>query len=51
MDIDPARLRTTVRVAEILNGELGSPLSIVATSDRERALDGADYVITMFQVG
>ena len=51
MDVDPVRLQTTARVAQVLNEEFGSPLQITSTLERDRALDGADYVITMFQVG
>jgi alpha-galactosidase len=51
MDIDERRLRTTALVAESLQREHGATTPVIATTDRERALDGADYVVTMFQVG
>ena len=47
MDIDAERLRVTERVASAL----GPNVSVEATLDRRAALDGADYVLTMFQVG
>jgi alpha-galactosidase len=51
MDIDADRLKT----AEIVTGRLieahGAGATIEATQDRRAALDGADYVVTSFQVG
>jgi alpha-galactosidase len=49
-DIDAARLRTSEVVAHRVARVLGATPTIVATTDRDRALDGADYVITMIQV-
>jgi alpha-galactosidase len=49
-DIDPERLRTTERVAHWLAAALEVEPTIEATLDRRVALDGADYVLTMFQV-
>jgi alpha-galactosidase len=46
MDIDPARLRTSELVVRSLGAE-----RVEATGDRRAALDGADYVVTSFQVG
>jgi alpha-galactosidase len=46
MDIDPERLRTSEIVVRRLGGE-----AVQTTTDRREALDGADYVITSFQVG
>jgi alpha-galactosidase len=46
MDIDPARLRTS----ELVVRSLGAT-HVEATEDRRAALDGADYVVTSFQVG
>ena len=51
MDIDERRLSTTARVAESMQRSFGLAPRVVATTDRQAALDGADYVITMFQVG
>jgi len=45
MDIDANRLRATER----MTAAAGIPVE--ATLDRRAALDGADYVLTMFQVG
>ena len=45
MDIDAARLRATERMTA------ASGVDVEATLDRRAALDGADYVFTMFQVG
>src|SRR5919109_507722 len=51
MDIDPERLRTSEIVAHKVADFFGAKPTIVATLDRRRALDGADYAISMFQVG
>src|SRR6476469_909778 len=50
-DINEERLRTSSIVAERLAGRLGVHPTIEATTDRKRALDGADYAINMIQVG
>ena len=50
-DIDATRLRTSEIVAHRVAQTLGAQPTITATPDRRRALDGADYVITMFQIG
>lgn len=50
-DIDPDRLRTTLVVTERLAAGLGAHPAIEATLDRRAALAGADYAITMFQIG
>jgi alpha-galactosidase len=49
MDIDRERLRTS----ELVVGNLarGTGARVEATEDRRAALDGADYVVTAFQVG
>ncbi len=49
-DIDAERLKTSEVVAHRVARALGASPHIVATTDRARALDGADYVITMIQV-
>jgi len=46
IDIDPERLRASEAAAR----ELGAT-RVEATLDRRAALDGADYVVTSFQVG
>lgn len=51
MDIDETRLNTTRLVAERIARSLGAHPTLEATTDRRRALDGADYAITMFQIG
>jgi alpha-galactosidase len=51
MDIDPERLRTSEVVAHKVAEFFGAKPQIEATLDRRRALDGADYAISMFQVG
>ncbi len=50
-DIDSERLKTSVVVARKVSEALGVKPEIVATTDAELALDGADYAISMIQVG
>ena len=50
-DIDAERLKTSEVVARKLAETLGVRPNIEVTTDRRRALDGADYAISMFQVG
>ncbi len=50
-DIDQDRLDTSAIVAQQVASALNAHPTIEATTDRRRALDGADYVISMFQVG
>ncbi len=50
-DIDEERLRTSEIVAKRVAQALGTHPKVTATTDRRRALEGADYVITMIQVG
>jgi alpha-galactosidase len=51
MDIDAERLRTSEIVAHKVAQSLNVSPQITATTERKRAVDGADYVITMIQVG
>ena len=51
MDIDADRLATSEAVVHHLARSRGSSARIEATLDRGRALAGADYVVTSFQVG
>ncbi|NWG33759.1 MAG: alpha-glucosidase/alpha-galactosidase [Chloroflexi bacterium] len=51
MDIDPERLRTSEIVAHRVAEFFGAKPKIEATLDRRAALDGADYAISMFQIG
>jgi alpha-galactosidase len=50
-DIDAERLRTSEIVARKLAATLSARPTIEASTDRRRALDGADYAICMIQVG
>jgi len=49
-DIDPERLKTSEVVAYQVAKALGANPTIEATTDRRRALEGADYAICMIQV-
>jgi alpha-galactosidase len=51
MDIDAERLRTAGRVAERPIDAHGAGARVEATLDRHGALEGADHVVTSFQVG
>ena len=51
MDIDAERLRTSARMGEGIVRSLAANARIEATTDRREAVDGADYVFTMLQVG
>ncbi|MBZ0308321.1 MAG: alpha-glucosidase/alpha-galactosidase [Anaerolineae bacterium] len=51
MDIDEKRLATSEQVANLINATLGTNATIEVTTDRRKALTGADYVICMIQVG
>ncbi|HMN29786.1 MAG TPA: alpha-glucosidase/alpha-galactosidase, partial [Caldilineaceae bacterium] len=50
-DIDPERLRTSEIVARKTAATLGANPTIEATTDRRQALAGANYAISMIQVG
>jgi alpha-galactosidase len=51
MDIDAERLGTAELLTRRLIEAHGAGASVEATTDRRGALDGADYVVTSFQVG
>ncbi|RNC91402.1 MAG: alpha-glucosidase/alpha-galactosidase [Oricola sp.] len=51
MDIDQTRLDQSRLVAEKLVATLGASATVEATTDRRRALDGADFVVVAFQIG
>jgi alpha-galactosidase len=51
MDIDEERLRSTAAVARRVADQAGARPCIETTTDRRRALDGADYAVNMIQVG
>ena len=50
-DIDPERLHTSGIVAHKVAEKLKAKPTIECTTDRRAALDGADYAISMIQVG
>jgi alpha-galactosidase len=50
-DIDPTRLEVTKNVAQRVAQTVGAKPTVTATLERERALEGADFVINMIQVG
>lgn len=50
-DIDKARLAVAVGTAHQLDERFGTRATITASTDRRAALEGADFVINMVQVG
>jgi len=50
-DIDAGRLQTSEIVAHKVAAAMNASPTICATTDRRAALDGADYVVCMIQVG
>ncbi|MYI14544.1 MAG: alpha-glucosidase/alpha-galactosidase, partial [Acidimicrobiaceae bacterium] len=50
-DIDESRLATSEIVTRRIVEARGAAARVSATTDLRTALDGADYVITLFQVG
>ena len=50
-DIDSDRLETGVAIARWTNDAVGAAARVSSTLDRRAALEGADYVINMVQVG
>lgn len=50
-DIDEARLAVAAGTAAHVNDRFGTSADVTATTDRRTALEGADYVINMVQVG
>ena len=50
-DINQERLDVTEQVAHRVARTVGATPTVSATTDRDRALDGADFVINMIQVG
>lgn len=53
MDIDPERLRVSEAMTRKIFAQRGveTKASVTATLDRREALEGADYVVNMIQVG
>ena len=50
-DIDEDRLTTSAIVAERIRSSVGAVARIEATTDRQRALEGADFAVTTINVG
>jgi alpha-galactosidase len=50
-DIDPVRLQTAVGLTEQVNQRLDGSVRAVSCPDRAQALDGADFVVNMVQIG
>jgi alpha-galactosidase len=50
-DIDPDRLATAAAMARYVARERGADPAITSHDERRAALDGADYVINMVQIG
>ena len=50
-DIDPDRLATAEAIAKLTAEERGARPAISAHLDRRRAVDGADFVLNMVQIG
>ena len=51
MDIDPRRLEESEVVARKMIAPRWAPATVETTTDRRRALDGADFVVIAFQIG
>ena len=51
MDIDPERLAESALVARKMIATMGTGATIETFSDQRRALEGADFVVTAFQIG
>lgn len=50
-DIDPERLKTAELIAHATARAAAATPKVISIADRRRALDGADYVINVIQVG
>lgn len=50
-DIDPERLATAEGIARATAARKGARVEVVASTDRRRALEGADFVVNSIQVG
>ncbi|GAB2529619.1 alpha-galactosidase [Paramicrobacterium agarici] len=50
-DIDAERLRVAEATAAFVSQKLGAHARVTASADRRQALEGADFVINMIQVG
>jgi len=49
MDVDEGRLRVSENYANQIKTQAGANFQVSATLDRRQALDGADFVLTMFE--
>ncbi|MDP9410498.1 MAG: alpha-glucosidase/alpha-galactosidase, partial [Actinomycetota bacterium] len=50
-DIDPGRLQTAGMMARWTSGRLGAGARVEEHADRRAALEGADFVVNMVQIG
>jgi alpha-galactosidase len=50
-DVDPERLETAGMMARWTSGQFGGEAKVEEHADRRAALDGADFVINMVQIG
>ncbi|MFY9485508.1 MAG: alpha-glucosidase/alpha-galactosidase, partial [Bacillota bacterium] len=50
-DIDPQRLKESESMLNNINNNYGKHATIVAYTDRKKALEGADFVVNAIQVG
>lgn len=50
-DIDPQRLKESESMLNNINNNYGKNATIVAYTDRKKALEGADFVVNAIQVG
>ena len=51
MDIDPRRLAESEALARRMIATMGTGARVTTTTDQRRALEGADFVVTAFQIG
>lgn len=51
VDVNPTNLDLSTQLVRKAIQQEGLPAQVIPTADRREALDGADYVITMFRVG
>ena len=51
MDIDPDRLAESEQLARRMIATMGTGATVATHTDQRRALEGADFVVTAFQIG
>jgi alpha-galactosidase len=51
MDIDPQRLAESEQLARRMIATMGTGARVTTHTDQRRALEGADFVVTAFQIG